>query len=522
MSATSTPVAGRRAWFGLAVLALPTILLALDLTVLHLAVPTLSAELRPSSSQLLWIVDVYGFAVAGLLITMGAIGDRIGRRRLLMIGAAAFAATSLLAAFATSPALLIAARALLGVAGATLMPSTLSLIRTMFPDDTQRNFAIAIWMTSFMVGGALGPLVGGVLLEWFWWGSVFIMAVPVMALLLVVGPLVLPESRDPEPGRIDRLSVAQSLGAMLLTVYGLKELAGHGIGMLPVVALIAGVLLGTAFIRRQRRLEHPLLDLSLFTVRAFNVALGTQTLALFAMAGVQLLIMQHLQLVLGLSPLHAGLWTLPSMLLGIAASLVSPAIAARVRPAKVISGGLLVAAAGLIVLTQLQPTSGIGVVVTAFAVLGAGFGPVLALGAGLVIGSAPEERAGAASGIQETGSELGLALGLAGLGSVGTVVYRSGLVDRLPDAVQGGLADAALETLGGAMAVAGQLPDALGDAVVEAAGAAFTSAIRVTSGISAVVLVGLAAAVAVGLRHVRPSAADAPEPTGDADPQLVA
>src|SRR5688500_7099676 len=260
--------ATRREWIGLAVIALPCVLYSMDLTVLHLAVPHLSADLKPSSAQLLWIADIYGFMVAGALITMGTLGDRIGRRRLLMIGAAAFALTSILAAFSTSPEMLIAARALLGLAGATVAPSTLSLIRNMFHDDQQRTFAIGVWITAYSLGGAVGPLLGGLLLEFFWWGSVFLLAVPVMALLLVLGPVLLPEFRDPEAGRLDLFSAALSLVAVLAVIYGLKQFAQDGAGWLPALSVAAGLAVGIAFVRRQRTLADPLIDLQLFRAPA--------------------------------------------------------------------------------------------------------------------------------------------------------------------------------------------------------------------------------------------------------------
>ena len=254
-----TPRATRREWIGLAVLALPCLLYSMDLTVLNLAVPQLSADLKPTSSQLLWIVDIYGFMIAGSLITMGTLGDRIGRRRLLLIGAGAFGVASVLAAFSSSATMLIAARALLGVAGATLAPSTLSLIRNMFLDPAQRTFAIGVWITSYSAGGAIGPLLGGVLLEHFWWGSVFLAGVPVMALLLLTGPVLLPEYRDPEARRLDLASAALSLAAVLPVIYGLKQTAERGISGGTVVAILTGLVMGTAFVRRQRRLADPLI-----------------------------------------------------------------------------------------------------------------------------------------------------------------------------------------------------------------------------------------------------------------------
>src|SRR5688572_32719345 len=233
---TDTPArAGRREWLGLAVIALPCVLYSMDLTVLNVAVPHLSADLQPSSSQLLWIIDIYGFLVAGFLITMGTLGDRIGRRRLLLIGAVAFGLGSVLAAFSTSAEMLIVARALLGVAGATLAPSTLSLIFNMFHDPQQRTFAIGVWIASYSAGAAIGPLLGGVMLEFFWWGSVFLLGVPVMALILIAGPRLLPESKDPDAGRLDLTSAALSIVAVLAVIYGFKQIAEDGLGWAPLL-----------------------------------------------------------------------------------------------------------------------------------------------------------------------------------------------------------------------------------------------------------------------------------------------
>ena len=281
MIANATTRAGRREWIGLAVLALATMLYSIDLTVLHLAVPSLSADLEPSS-QLLWIVDIYGFLLAGSLVKMGTLGDWIGRRRMLLIGAGAFGVASLLAAFSTSAEMLIGARALLGVAGATLAPSTLSLIRTMFHDPAQRTAAIGAWITSFSVGAVVGPPLGGLLLEFFWWGSVFLLAIPVMAVLLVLGPLLLPEHRDPEARRFDLISTALSLAGVLATIYGLKQIVQDGLGWLPVVFVLAGLSVGLAFVRRQRRLAEPLVDLRLFRAPAFSAALAVSVAGVWA------------------------------------------------------------------------------------------------------------------------------------------------------------------------------------------------------------------------------------------------
>ncbi|HEX2028823.1 MAG TPA: MFS transporter, partial [Nitriliruptorales bacterium] len=342
-TATGSATAGRREWLGLSVLALACLLYAMDLTVLHLAVPSLSAALQPTSAQLLWIVDIYGFLVAGSLITMGTLGDRIGRRRLLLIGASAFGLTSVLAAVSTSAEMLVASRALLGLAGATLAPSTLSLIFNMFRDPRQRSVAIGIWITSFSAGGAVGPLLGGVLLEHFWWGSVFLLPLPVMGLLLVLGPWVLPEFRDPDAGRLDLLSAGMSLTAVLAVIFALKQAAQDGWGTLPTAAVVVGLVVGALFVRRQRRLDDPLIDVSLFRVATFSASLATNVLGVFVAFGYFLFVAQYLQLVLGLSPLQAGWWSLPAAVGFIVGSNLAPRFVHRVRPGGVLAGALLAA-----------------------------------------------------------------------------------------------------------------------------------------------------------------------------------
>ena len=408
---TAGPMAGRREWIGLAVIALPSMLYSMDLTVLYLAVPSLTRDLQPSASQLLWITDIYGFLIAGLLITMGTLGDRIGRRRLLMMGAAGFGAASVLAAFSTSAEMLIAARALLGVAAATLAPSTLSLIRNMFHDPRQRTVAIGLWVTSYSAGAAIGPLIGGLLLARFWWGSVFLISVPVMVLLLAVGPRLLPESRDPNPGRFDLSSAALSLLSVLAVIYGVKRVAEGDAGAAPALSIALGLLVGATFLRRQGKLADPMIDLRLFRAPAFSIAVGANALALFTVYGMDLFIAQYLQLVLGMSPFEAGLWTLPSAVGFIVGSNLAPLIAGRVSNGHLVAGGAAVTALGLAMLTQVGAESGLA--------------QVIKLGTDLVVGTAPSERAGAASAISETGLELGGALGIALLGSIGAAVYRS-------------------------------------------------------------------------------------------------
>jgi DHA2 family multidrug resistance protein-like MFS transporter len=526
-AAEAPPQAGRREWIGLAVLALACVLYAMDLTVLHLAVPSLSAELQPSSAQLLWITDIYGFMVAGFLITMGTLGDRIGRRRLLLAGAAGFGVVSVLAALSTSAGQLIAARALLGIAGATLAPSTLSLIFAMFQDPRQRQTAIGIWITSFSAGGAIGPVAGGVLLERFWWGSVFLLAVPVMVLLLALGPRVLPEYRDPQAGRLDLASAAMSLVAVLAVVFGLKQVAQDGIGWQAGVATVLGLAVGVLFVRRQRALADPMIDLGLFRSTVFNAALATNFLGIFIVVGYFLFVAQYLQLVLGLSPLEAGLWSLPSAVGFIVGSNLAPPLLRRVRPAWVIGGGLGLAAVGLGVLTQVggSTSADLAILAGASLLVSLGLAPVFTATTDLIVSSAPPERAGAASGISETGAELGGALGIAILGSIGAAVYRGQLTDTLPAGIPPEAAAAARDTLGGAVGVASRLGGQAGAALLEAAQEAFVLGMQLTVTLSAVAAVAVAVMATVLLRAVpagaeaEPGEEPAPEPVPVATPE---
>ncbi len=497
------PRATRREWIGLAVLALGCVLYVMDLTILHLAVPAISADLRPSSAQLLWIIDIYGFLVAGSLITMGTLGDRIGRRRLLLVGAAAFGVASVLAAFSTSAEMLIVTRALLGIAGATLAPSTLSLIRNMFLDPQQRTTAIGIWITSFSVGAAIGPLLGGLVLEFFWWGAAFLLAVPVMVLLLILGPRLLPEFRDPDAGRPDVISAALSLAAVLAVIFGLKQIAQDGVGWSAGLSIAAGVIVGVAFVRRQLKLADPFIDLRLFRMPAFSASLATYGLGIFLVFGGFLFLPQYLQLVLGLSPLQAGLWTLPWALAFIVGSNLTPVIARRVPPANLMAAGLALGAVGFAVFTQVDAASGFVVIMAGSVFFSLGTAPLFTLTNDLIIGSVPPERAGAAAGISETAAELGGALGIAIFGSIGTAVYRGRVIDAVPDGISPAAAEEARDTLGGAIEVAGQLPGQLGAELIDAARTAFTQGLHVAAAISAVGAIGLAVLVVTLLRRVR-------------------
>ncbi|GAB1511532.1 MFS transporter [Actinophytocola sp. KF-1] len=509
--------AGKREWLALAVLALATLVVTIDVYVMLLALPHLSADLGASNTEQLWITDIYGFVLAGLLVTMGTLGDRIGRRKLLFAGASAFAVASVVAAYSTSPEMLIAARALLGIAGATLAPSTMSLIRTLFPDPKQMGLAIGIWAMCFSVGGLVGPLVGGVMLEHFWWGSVFLLGVPPMALLLVLGPALLPEYRDPAAGRLDLTSVALSFVAVLPVIYGLKELAADGWAAGPAASLLFGLAFCVVFALRQRRLANPLIDLKLFGNRAFSAALGGMLFGTMLMGSIMLFITQDLQLVEGLSPLQAGLWMLPAIIANTASFLVSPILARRVRPAYLIGGGLAISVAGLLILTQVDTVSGPLTLAVGFAVIFLGAGPLVTLGVNLVMASAPEERAGSAAALSETSNEFGYAFGIAALGSVGAAVYANQV--SFPAGVSAADTATATKSLADATNVAAQLPDGLGATVLATARESFTSGLHLVAAISAGLLAVVAVLTATLLRHVPPTGAEtAPEETAEQEP----
>ncbi|MDP4504868.1 MFS transporter [Nonomuraea turcica] len=489
---TST-LAGRREWTGLAILASVALLLSIDVSVLYLALPHLSADLGATASQQLWIMDVYSFFLAGFLVTMGTLGDRIGRRRLLVIGAAAFGAASVPAAYAVSAEMLIAARALLGIAGATLLPSSLALIRNMFRDGKQMGTAIGLWYGCFMLGMAVGPLVGGLLLEHFWWGSAFLMGVPFMVLVLVAGRTLLPEYRDPNAGRLDLASVALSLATILPVVYGLKEAARSGWQPTSVVAIAAGAAFGVMFLRRQRRLADPLLDLRLFANRPFAATLGIMLLSGIVMAGTTLMTTQYLQTVQALSPLEAGLWLLPQNIAMIVALTLAPAIARRVGAAYVMAAGLAVSAVGLFLHTQvpeLASSGGLGLVVTGLVLASAGIALPMGVGSGVMMTAAPPEKAGSAASLSETSGEFGVAVGVAAMGSLGTAVYRAELPDRLP-------VEAARESITAAVTAARDLPE-----VLDLARAAFTTGLNTVAAVGTIIFAALAVAtIAVLRRH---------------------
>ena len=503
------PRATRKEWLGLAVIALPCLLYSMDLTVLHMAVPQLSRELNPSSAQLLWIIDIYGFMVAGFLISAGTLGDRIGRRRLLLVGAAMFAVASVAAAFATTAEMLILTRALLGIAGATVAPSTLSLIRNMFHDERERTRAISVWITAYSLGGIVGPLIGGVLLEHFWWGSVFLIAVPAMALVVILGPFVLPEYRDPKAGRPDFTSALLSLGAIIPFILGVKRIAQDGVTLTAIAALVLGIVVAVVFVRRQLRLTDPLLDLRLFMVPGFSAALASYALTAFVFFGIFLFIPQYLQLVKGKSPFIAGLWSIPWAAAFVVGSLGSGALVKRWSRGTLIAVGFALAAATSLMFVVLDASTSFAWFSIATILLAFGTAPVVTLTTDIVIGTAPPERAGAAGALSETGAELGGALGIAIFGSIGVAAYRWALGDSLPPEIPPQSLASIRSTLGAALEVAATLPSHLRETVETAARNAFLYGLR---GGAIVAALGMAMLAPFAWFKIRPRASAAPAP----------
>ena len=504
--------AGRREWIGLATLMLPLLLVSMDVSVLFFAVPFINADLEPTSTQQLWIFDIYGFVLAGLLITMGSLGDRIGRRKLLMLGAAGFGAASVLAAYSQSAEMLIAARALLGIGGATLMPSTLALIRNMFHDEKQRSVAITIWTTGLTTGVSLGPILCGVLLQHFWWGSVFLINLPAMVLLLVLAPVLLPEFRNPAAGRFDLVSSVLSMAAVLPIIYAIKQIATHGVSAAWLGSIAAGLVVGVVFIQRQRTRRDPMIDLRLFRSRGFSGSIAMNVIALFGLTGFAIFTTQYLQSVLGMAPLEAALWSLVAAVgVGATAPVASVLVQRGVNRAYVIGGAFLVTAAGLVELTQIDVDDTVVPVLIGAGLLSGGLVAAMSQIAELTMGAIPAERAGTGSALLETASEFGGALGIAVLGSIGAAVYRSDVAGSLPQGLPTQAADATRETLGGAVAVAGQLPRNLGDAVINAARWAFVDGMH-TVAMAAAVIMALASVVTVTV--LRKASPRDPQPEG--------
>jgi MFS transporter, DHA2 family, multidrug resistance protein len=510
---TSAPMAGRREWIGLAVLALPGLLLSVDGSVLFLAIPRLSVALKVDSTQQLWITDVYGFMLAGFLVTMGRLGDLVGRRRLLVIGAGCFGLLSVLAAYSTSAAMLIAARALLGVAGATIMPSALALIGVLFPNAKQQGMAVAVFISCVMAGAAIGPVVGGVLLNSFWWGSVFLLGVPVMLVLVVAGPVLLPEFRNPGGTRLDVVSVVLYLIAILPLIYGINELGQVGWQPGPLISLVVGLVFAVVFLRWQRRVREPLLDLDVFRHRAFSATLAIGLFSAGTMSALGLFFSQFVQVVKDWSPLSAGLLNVLAFVAMVAGTMLAPMMVRKVRPGTVLAAGLGFMMIGFLLISRAQVGAPLTAPVIGLAILCIGAGTVGSTATGLVLGSVPPEKAGSAASVSETAGELGGALGIATLGSIATAIYRSLL--HVPSGVPFGAGNSASESISRASATAADLPRAAGTALFDAAKSAFTTAFQGMTIIAAILAAGMAVLALVALRQAPPNGTAAASGAGE-------
>jgi MFS transporter, DHA2 family, multidrug resistance protein len=489
----------RSAWFALAVLMLPVTLIAIDNTVLTFALPMIAEEFRPPAATQLWIIDVYALVLAALLVSMGSLGDRIGRRRLLLIGSSGFAVVSAVAAFAPSAEMLVAARALLGVFGAMLMPSTLSLLRNIFVDASARRLAIAIWASGFTAGSALGPIVGGALLQHFHWGAVFLIAIPLLLPLLVLAPRLVPESRDPNPGPLDLTSVVLSLVTMLPLVWAIKTVAHDGLSMAVAVAVLIGLTAGTMFVRRQTHSATPMLDMKLFSNAAFSSSILANFLSIVGLIGFLFFISQHLQLVLGLSPLAAGLVTLPGAVVSVIGGLAVVRLARRFSPPALMTTGLILLAAGFLLILLFRHDLSVVAVIVSFVVLELGVGMSQTMSNDTIVASVPAAKSGAASAVSETAYELGAVIGTATLGTIFTAFYRNNV--EIPAGLTAAQAGDAAESIGGATSVAATVPAPIGDALMDSARTAFDSGIAPTATIAATLALAAAVVITVSFRR---------------------
>ena len=412
----------------LALLALPSLLIAIDISVLGVALPRMAADLRPSTTELLWMNDIYGFMVGGSMITMGAIGDRMGRRRLIVICAAVFAIASAVAAFSTGPWMIILTRAVMGVAGAAIMPASMALIGRLYPDPKRSVAAMGAYMTCFLTGMTIAPLIGGLMIEYWWWGSVFLLGVPVMLVTLVSAPRVLPEFRAPAAGRLDLRSAAACLASILLVVAALKMILNSGWSWAPIAVAALGLTLGAYFVRRQQSLDDPLVDLSILRRPGVARVMWVLFLTALLMGGTSIFWAFYLQSAQGLSPLRAALSMVPSMIAMMVAANLGPWLGRRVQPSRIILGSLAVMAAGFLAYAIIPPgPSGVLAVIVGSVLATAGIGAAFPFLMNDIISHSPPERAGSAASLAQTANEIGIATGLVILGSIGTVVYRSSI-----------------------------------------------------------------------------------------------
>jgi DHA2 family multidrug resistance protein-like MFS transporter len=501
---TTNQLAGRREWIALVTLVVPPLLAAIDITVLYFALPSIAADLRPSSTQQLWITDIFGFVLAGSLLAMGNIGDLIGRRRTLMMGCVVFGLASLASAFARNPEMLIASRAVQGFGAASLMPSALALLRNIFHDDRQRRTAITIWSLAISAGAGFGPLISGVLLNYFWWGSIFLINVPIIAVLLVAIPLLVPTGRTPRhlAGKFDVPSAVLSLLAVLGVIWGIKEMALNGVSTLPVAAIVAGLILTVVFVIRQPRLRHPVIAPELLRTRGFLPVMLVSGIGFFLVIGFGVFTTQFLMEVMGMRPLTAALWSMASPVLAGSTVPFAMSMVEKVKPAYLMAAGFVLAAAGFAVLTQVDVHSSVFLVVGGIVGIGVGTALLYPLLNDLVIAVSPPEQTGAVSALTKTFQEFGGALGLAIFGVIGTAIYRQHLGTSIAG-VPHQAVTAARQNIGEATAIANRMHGSSGHTLLATARDAFAHSVSLTALIG--IVIGLAAAVMVAFRlnHIR-------------------
>ena len=499
MSRTSDPIhpaplTRARRWASLAVLTASLLVITMDMTILNIALPEMAAELHPTSDQQLWIIDVYSLVLAGLLVSFAAIADRWGRKRMLMLGYTLFALASLLVLFINTAEGVIAIRALLGIGGAMIMPTTLSLIRVAFTNPKERATALSIWAAVSGLGAAVGPLIGGWLLEHFSWHAAFLINVPLMIAGVIAGSIILPESRVSRPGRWDFFAAIQSLVGMTLVIWAIKTFAAESSLLVPsaLTAFAAGIALLAWFGVRCMRSDSPLLELQLFKNRPFSAGILAALGSSFAMGAALLLLAQWMQIIDGASPIEAGIRLLPVAVAGAIASLAAPPLARLTSSRAVLAGGIAMSAVGML-LIGLQPGALTNLtVIIALVFVGFGMGS-LAIGSAMIMYGTPSDKAGSAGALEETSYELGAVLGVAILGSLAAILYRAGLAGK--PALEG-LDKATLtqvnDSLGAAAAAADRfaLPELL-----TTANEAFTRSMQTAGVVGGIILLGVTAAV---------------------------
>lgn len=482
-------------WFGLAVLTLAVFMLATDVSILYLAMPTIAADLEPTATQMLWIIHIGELLTVGFALTMGRMGDNIGRRRLLLIGVAVYGLASLIAAFSATAWMLIAVRALLGIATATIMPSTMSLFRNMFKDPKQFSLAVAINLSAFGAGMSLGPPLGGFLLDTFWWGAIFLINVPIAILLLATSP-VLPEYRNLGTEYMDITSVLLSSTALVALVYGLQELANSGFSTMYILAVIIGAVLGYLFIRRQKHSENPLLDLNLFKIPTLTFSLAIVAFALFVTVGSDMLFAQFLQAIKGLSAIEAGLYLVAPALSGTLGTLAAPMLIRWMRPAFAMILGLLAGVTGVVIVVINIHDAPVATLIFGLSLMGFGGGPAMTLASEKIVSTVPQDKAGSASALSDVGTGLGSALSIAFIGSIGMLIYRVVFTNTVPESASSEVVESAQQSVGAAVASADS------PAVLSAVETAFNIAIQSVYGIAGVGFLLLIGFILWKYRHV--------------------